>query len=67
MQLLQEVTQWDDDTPNHSYLLNSSGKLVAYKKTSSDIWQLMNNPRFFSKSYRKFKKLPFPESLNGIY
>ena len=67
MQLLQEVTQWEDDTPNHSYLLNSAGKMVAYKKSSSDIWQLMSKPRFFSKSYRKFKKLPFPETMNGLY
>lgn len=67
MQLLQEVTEWDVPTPNHCYLLAANGKLVAYKKQSSDVWELLGKPRTFTKSYRKFKKLPFPETLNGIY
>jgi len=67
LQLLQEITEWDVDTPNHQYLLAPNGKMIAYKKQSSDVWQLMSKARMFTKSYRKFKRLPFPETLNGIY
>jgi len=67
MQLLQEITEWPDNTPNHTYLLNNAGKLIAYKKEASDTWEVRNKALFFSKSHRKFKKLPFPDSLNGLY
>ena len=54
----QEVTDWGDNTPNHSYVLNDNGWLVAYIKQGTTELITLNNPmKQFSKSKRKFKKV----------
>lgn len=52
--ILQEVTDWE--WPNHTYHVNSKGKLVGYIKQGTQ--ELIPVPGFnFSKSHRKFKTL----------
>lgn len=54
----QEVTDWGDNTPNHTYVLNDNGWLVAYIKQGTTELITLNNPmKQFSKSKRKFKKV----------
>jgi|TARA_B110000858_G_scaffold115729_1_gene132251 hypothetical protein len=57
MKILREVTEWLVPTPNHDYVLNDAGKLVAYRKNGKGEWSLMKKPKMFSKSYRKFQTL----------
>ena len=59
MQVLQETTVWDKveyTVPNHTYLVNDGGKVVAYRKASGEI-NVFSKPLSFSKSHRKFKKV----------
>lgn len=54
----KEVTDWGDDTPNHTYVLNDKGWLVAYiKQGTTDLINLNNPMKKFSKSRRKFIKI----------
>ena len=57
LSVLREVTEWEDNTPNHDYVLNDQGKMVAYRIRGKGEWQRMAKPRMFSKSRRRFKKL----------
>lgn len=54
-EIIQEKTDWD--VPNHTYMLDDKGKLIAYTKAGEDevIW--LETPMTFSKRFRKFKKL----------
>lgn len=54
-EIIQEKTDWD--VPNHTYMLDEKGKLIAYSHEGSDevIW--LKTPMTFSKRFRKFKKL----------
>lgn len=53
MQILKEVTEWD--WPNHTYLLDGKGYLIAYIKEGQDeVNRLSRLP--FSKTGRKFIK-----------
>lgn len=58
MEALQEVTVWENDTPNHTYVLNDKGWMIAYMKQGTDVLIEMVNPmKQFSKTGRKFKKV----------
>jgi len=58
MEALQEITDWGDNTPNHTYVLNKNGWMVAYVKQGTDVLIEMSNPmKKFSKTGRKFKKV----------
>jgi len=58
MEALLEITAWEDNTPNHTYVLNQNGWLIAYVKQGTDVLIEMKNPmKTFSKTGRKFKKV----------
>jgi len=57
LSVLREVTEWEDNTSNHDYVLNEGGKMVAYRKRGESEWFIPAKPRMFSKSRRRFKKL----------
>lgn len=60
MNILKEITEWnglDYDVPNHTYAINAAGKMVAYRKTGTDVWIVSEKPRMFDRRYRKFKTL----------
>lgn len=63
MECLKEITNWGDNTPNHSYLLNGGGRMIAYRPTGTKQWQRMSKPKSFSKSRRRFVKLDIPEEF----
>ena len=56
-EVLLETTVWPDNTPNHAYVLNDAGKMVAYYPMG-DFKNLVEfkKPLPFYKSRRKFKK-----------
>ncbi len=56
--MYKEVTDWGDDTPNHTYVLNDKGWLVAYiKQGTTDLINLDSPMKQFSKANRKFIKI----------
>lgn len=57
IEILQEVTEWQDNTPNHVYHVNGRGKLVAYVLNGEGAPITLKTPLTFDKRYRKFKKL----------
>jgi hypothetical protein len=57
MTVIREVTNWPDNTPNHDYVLNEAGKLIAYRKLGVGDWITVDKPMMFSKSHRRFQKL----------
>lgn len=57
MKIVQEVTKWPDNTPNHQYMIADDGKLIAYRRKSDDDWTMFSKKLMFSESRRKFKKL----------
>ena len=55
---LKEITKWDGDIPNHTYMVNEKGHLVGYIKTGTKEEIIFKKPsKLFSKSYRKFIEL----------
>ena len=55
---LKEITKWDGDIPNHTYI-KREGHLVGYIKTGTKEEIIFKKPsKLFSKSYRKFIELP---------
>lgn len=54
MKILQEITKWEDNTPNHIYHVANSGKLVAYQKFGSDELVTFKRPLTFTSTHRKF-------------
>ena len=58
IEILQEVTEWSDGTPNHTYLVDKgAGKMLAYRRSGDGEVQVFSKPMTFSKSYRKFKRV----------
>ena len=59
MEIIKEITAWNCDynVPNNIYLLNGSGKLIAYIKEGEDIINQLKNPMYFDKARRKFIKI----------
>lgn len=57
MKILQEITEWPDNTPNHIYILSDKNKLVGYiKEGETEVNKLSGNIAF-DKSRRKFTEL----------
>lgn len=63
MEILKEVTQWDVDLkqPNHTYLLNNKGQIVAYSKFHTEEIFVLNSRISLVKKYRKFIKTDHSE------
>jgi hypothetical protein len=55
--ILQEVTEWEDNIPNHTYEIRPDGKCVAYKKAGTDVWHRFQKPLRFTRTRRRFKTL----------
>jgi uncharacterized secreted protein with C-terminal beta-propeller domain len=52
---LKEITKWDGDIPNHTYMVDEKGNLVGYIKTGTKEEIIFKSPmKQFSKSHRKF-------------
>ena len=61
---LKETTKWDSNIPNHTYILNEAGDLIAYIKDKSGEYHEFKKPlKAFSKSRRTFKDLT--DGLSG--
>jgi len=58
MEILKEITQWDTDyrQPNHTYLVNKKGQVVAYAKWHTNDVMVFNSRKVLDKRYRKFVK-----------
>ena len=56
-----ETTDWEDNTPNHIYLLDSKDKAVGYVKNGQANVHMFAKPMMFSRSRRKFRKLTAKE------
>jgi hypothetical protein len=58
MEILKEITQWDTDyrQPNHTYLVNKKGQVVAYAKWHTNDISVFNSRKVLDKRYRKFTK-----------
>jgi hypothetical protein len=58
MEILKEVTQWDVEyrQPNHTYLVNKKGQIVAYAKWHSNEIMIFKSRSTLDKRYRKFEK-----------
>ena len=58
MEILKEITQWDVEyrQPNHTYLVNNKGQIVAYAKWHSNDIMLFKSRSTLDKRYRKFEK-----------
>jgi hypothetical protein len=55
MKYLKEITEWDTDIPNHTYIVNEKTELVGYIKTGTKEEIIFKSPmKQFSKSRRKF-------------
>ena len=52
---LKEITVWEDNTPNHTYIFNEKNQNVGYIKTGTTESIFYKKPStLFSKSRRKF-------------
>ena len=58
MEILKEVTQWDVEyrQPNHTYLVNNKGQIIAYAKWHSNDIMIFKSRSTLDKRYRKFEK-----------
>lgn len=56
MKLLQEVTKWPGNTPNHIYHVLSNGKMYAYQPLGGEA-VVFKNPLTFDRARRKFVTL----------
>jgi hypothetical protein len=58
MEILKEITQWDVEyrQPNHTYLVNNKGQIVAYAKWHSNDIMVFKSRSTLDKRYRKFEK-----------
>lgn len=63
MEIIKETTQWDVDyrQPNHTYLVNRKGQIVAYAKWHSNDIVVLNARTTLNKRGRKFEKASHKE------
>jgi hypothetical protein len=57
LKILKEVTHWNVDfsrQPNHTYLVNGKGQIVAYAKWHGDDIDEFKSRSYLDKRYRKF-------------
>jgi hypothetical protein len=56
---MKEVTVWDNNTPNHIYLLtDSKEKMIGYIRAGTNKLELFKQPLPFDTRRRKFKEVP---------
>lgn len=58
MEIVREITQWDVKyrQPNHTYLLNKKGQIVAYAKWHGEEINILKSRVNLDKRFRKFEK-----------
>lgn len=59
MEILKEITpDWNVDSrpPNHTYLVNKKGQIIAYAKWHSNDIDILKSRHYLDKRYRKFIK-----------
>ncbi len=58
-QILKETTEWDCSytVPNHTYLVDGKGKILAYCKEGTDEIVKVNGRIILDKRYRSFTKI----------
>jgi hypothetical protein len=58
MYLLKETTNWGDNTPNHTYIMEKKGasKIIGYIKQGQNEPHFFDKPLTFTKSRRTFKE-----------
>ena len=56
MKMLEEITQWADATPNHTYLLEGD-RCVGYIRQGTTEAKMFAKPMRFDRRYRKFRKI----------
>ena len=56
MKIVKEITAWNVEhrQPNHTYLLNSKGQIVAFAKWHGDEIDELKSRTYLDKRYRKF-------------
>ena len=54
LRAFKEITQWDDNIPNHVYILNAQSQLVGYRKSGTKEYIEFNKPM---KQFSKFIEL----------
>ena len=55
---LKEITKWEDNTPNHTYIFDEKNRNVGYIKTGTKEEIFYKKPStLFSKARRKFVQL----------
>ena len=58
MKYLKEITEWDSNIPNHTYILNNKNELVGYIKTGTKDEIMFKKPmKQFTRTRRKFVEL----------
>jgi len=58
MKYLKEITEWDSNIPNHTYILNDKNELVGYIKTGTKDEIIFKTPmKQFTRTRRKFVQL----------
>ena len=62
-EILLETTEWNCSyfVPNHTYLLDKKGCILAYINSITNELIISNNPIKLDKRYRKFKKTSHPQ------
>jgi len=57
-EIVKEVTEWETDysVPNHTYLLDKSGRILAYAIHGGSKVEILKTPLKLDKKYRKFQK-----------
>lgn len=63
MEILKEITEWNSDinVPNHVYLINKRGRVIAYENAVNGNVIKLNTGILIDKRYRKFIKVKHPE------
>lgn len=63
-QVLREITEWETNTPNHTYVLGVNGKCIAYQIDHTGPVIELKRPLSFTKTRRKFVTKKFDDYLN---
>jgi len=58
MIIVREITEWEDNTPNHTYILSDDkSKMYGYVKFGTKEGKKFSKPMSFDSRGRKFKLL----------
>ena len=56
MEVIKEITKWETDQPNHTYLVHGN-KMLGYIKVNTSEPIMLKTPMMFDKARRKFETL----------